>query len=74
MSHKRPFLTHPYKTEIMNPKTNQLISDAPLTAVEKLAVRTMVHALDPLRQASEELGLPIDALTVGRLLEWTRSR
>ena len=74
MSHKRTFLIHPYQTKIMDSKTNQLISDAPLTAVEKLAVRTMVNALDTLRQASEELGLPIDVLTVGRLLEWTRSR
>ncbi len=57
----------------MDPQTNQLISDAPLTAVEKLAVRTMMSALDILKQASEGLGVPIEALTVDRLTEWIRS-
>ena len=57
----------------MNSQTNKIISDAPLTAVEKLAVRTMINALDVLKQASEGLGVPIDALTVDRLLEWIQS-
>ena len=57
----------------MDPQTNQLIANSSLTAVEKLAVRTMVNALDTLKQASDGLGVPIDALTVDRLLEWIRS-
>ena len=57
----------------MNSQTNKIINDAPLTAIEKLAVRTMMSALDVLKQASESLDVPIDALTVDCLMEWIQS-
>jgi hypothetical protein len=48
----------------------QSLSGSGLTAVDRLAVRTSIAALEFLRQAAAGLGVSIDALTPELLVNW----
>lgn len=52
----------------------QALSGSALTAVDRLAVRTSIAALEFLRQAAAGLGIGIDALTPELLVKWLDSQ
>jgi hypothetical protein len=48
----------------------QSLSGSGLTAVDRLAVRTSIAALEFLKQAAAGLGIGMDALTPELLVKW----
>lgn len=52
----------------------QSLSGSGLTAVDRLAVRTSIAALELLRAAAAGLGISIDAITPALLVKWLDSQ
>jgi hypothetical protein len=71
MSHKRSFLEHGID---MDNFVNNAIAGSDLSAIDKLAVRSAVSALQMLRLVGSDLKRPIEALTHEDLIEWIRSK